>query len=118
LSVILQARPSGKPAAVGAAAVSPEYLRDTAIASDRGCRRHRRTCPLRFIEHLSLTGFLPDFLAWGSAGVDRVFVISGFVMVYSSEKLFGEGGASFVFLARRVARIVPLYWLNERGLLA
>lgn len=47
-----------------------------------------------------------------SAGVDVFFVISGFIMVYSSERLFAVRGASFEFLARRTARIVPLYWLT------
>ncbi len=47
----------------------------------------------------------------GTAGVDLFFVISGFVMVYSSERLFGQPRASIQFLARRVVRIVPLYWI-------
>jgi exopolysaccharide production protein ExoZ len=45
------------------------------------------------------------------AGVDLFFVISGFVMVYASRHLFEETGAWHVFLRRRIARIVPLYWL-------
>ena len=47
----------------------------------------------------------------GPFGVDIFFVISGFVMVYSSERLFGQPGAPRKFFARRVARIVPAYWL-------
>jgi exopolysaccharide production protein ExoZ len=47
---------------------------------------------------------------YGPFGVDIFFVISGFVMVYSSEGLFGQPGASIKFFARRIARIVPLYW--------
>jgi exopolysaccharide production protein ExoZ len=46
----------------------------------------------------------------GSAGVDVFFVISGFVIVYVSEPLFGKPWAPAYFLARRLARIVPLYW--------
>lgn len=49
-------------------------------------------------------------LPWG-AGVDLFFVISGFIMVYASERLFAQPGAAGQFLARRVARIAPLYWL-------
>lgn len=49
----------------------------------------------------------------GAAGVDLFFVISGFVMVYSSEKLYGQPGASTRFFAHRLARIVPLYWLTS-----
>jgi exopolysaccharide production protein ExoZ len=44
------------------------------------------------------------------AGVDLFFVISGFVMIYASQKLFAANGAAKIFLFRRIARIVPLYW--------
>jgi exopolysaccharide production protein ExoZ len=47
---------------------------------------------------------------YGPFGVDLFFVISGFVMVYSSEPLFGQAGAPIKFFARRIARIVPPYW--------
>jgi peptidoglycan/LPS O-acetylase OafA/YrhL len=47
---------------------------------------------------------------YGPFGVDIFFVISGFVMVYSSERLFGQPGAPITFFARRLARIVPLFW--------
>lgn len=50
-------------------------------------------------------------IAAGAAGVDLFFVISGFIMVYSSQQLVGSPGAGRIFLARRLARIVPLYWL-------
>jgi exopolysaccharide production protein ExoZ len=53
---------------------------------------------------------LPD-LTVGHAGVDLFFVISGFVMVYASEPMFGRAGGPASFLARRAIRIVPLYWL-------
>jgi exopolysaccharide production protein ExoZ len=45
------------------------------------------------------------------AGVDIFFVISGFVIAHSSARLFARPGAHRIFLARRCARIVPLYWL-------
>ena len=45
-----------------------------------------------------------------NAGVDLFFAISGFVMVYSSDRLFSEPGGSREFLLRRIIRIVPLYW--------
>jgi exopolysaccharide production protein ExoZ len=44
-------------------------------------------------------------------GVDLFFVISGFMMVTSSDRLFGSPGAWKYFALRRVERIVPLYWL-------
>ena len=43
-------------------------------------------------------------------GVDLFFVISGFIMVHASARLFATPGGSSAFLARRVIRIVPLYW--------
>ena len=46
----------------------------------------------------------------GAAGVDLFFVISGFVMVYSSESLFGRRDGPRRFFLRRLARIAPLYW--------
>ena len=36
---------------------------------------------------------------YGPFGVDIFFVISGFVMVYSSERLFGQPGAPITFFA-------------------
>jgi peptidoglycan/LPS O-acetylase OafA/YrhL len=54
---------------------------------------------------------------WG-LGVDVFFVISGFIMVYSSQQLFQRPGAWRVFLRRRIIRIVPLYWLLTSLLLA
>lgn len=50
------------------------------------------------------------FQSWTGAGVDIFFVISGFVMVYASQRLFAQPGGAQVFLHRRIARIVPLYW--------
>ena len=44
------------------------------------------------------------------AGVDVFFVISGFIIVYVSEPLFGKSWAPGYFLARRLVRIAPLYW--------
>ena len=49
-------------------------------------------------------------LVLGAAGVDLFFVISGFVMVYSSESLFGRADGPTRFFLRRLARIAPLYW--------
>ena len=49
-------------------------------------------------------------LPW-AAGVDLFFVVSGFVMVFSSEKMFATPGGAGQFMSRRIARIVPLYWL-------
>jgi peptidoglycan/LPS O-acetylase OafA/YrhL len=48
-------------------------------------------------------------MPWG-AGVDVFFVISGFVIAHSSRSLFARPHAARLFLARRLSRIVPLYW--------
>ena len=54
------------------------------------------------------------FQAWNpipwSAGVDIFFVISGLIMVHTSRQLFAKTGGARLFLSRRLARIVPLYW--------
>jgi exopolysaccharide production protein ExoZ len=52
----------------------------------------------------------PSLFSVGSAGVDVFFLISGFVIVYVSEPLFGKPWAPGYFLACRLARVVPLYW--------
>ncbi len=56
-------------------------------------------------------------MPWG-AGVDVFFVISGFVIVHSSQNLYGTPQAGRRFAARRLARIVPLYWLMTSLFLA
>jgi peptidoglycan/LPS O-acetylase OafA/YrhL len=58
----------------------------------------------------------PDFTVL-AAGVDIFFVISGFIMVYASERLYGQPGAPKIFFLRRLARIVPLYWAVTGALL-
>ena len=44
------------------------------------------------------------------AGVDLFFVISGFIMVIASERMFATRTAGRDFILRRLVRIVPLYW--------
>ena len=45
-------------------------------------------------------------------------MISGFVIVHASGRLFGAPGGRARFLAHRVARVVPLYWLVSLIVLA
>jgi exopolysaccharide production protein ExoZ len=67
---------------------------------------------LRFVAATAVVGvhaFHPYF-EYGFFGVDVFFVISGFVMVISSDHLFGKPKAAVQFGYRRFIRIVPLYW--------
>lgn len=48
----------------------------------------------------------------GTVGVYVFFTISGFVMVFSHEGDFGRRRAPARFLARRIARILPLHWIT------
>ncbi len=47
----------------------------------------------------------------GSNGVDLFFVLSGFVMVLSTQTLQESPNGWKIFAERRLTRIVPLYWL-------
>jgi peptidoglycan/LPS O-acetylase OafA/YrhL len=46
-----------------------------------------------------------------ASGVDLFFVISGFIMFYTTVGQFAQPNASYLFIRRRAIRIVPLYWL-------
>jgi len=70
-----------------------------------------------FGRQYGLPDALPSFEI-GNVGVDLFFVISGFVMVYSSGGFFGRARAPQEFFLRRLARIVPLYWLTTSIVLA
>jgi exopolysaccharide production protein ExoZ len=62
---------------------------------------------------LGLLGVSEPFPSYilGASGVDLFFVISGFIMVYSSEPLYGKAASPATFIKRRLIRIVPLYWI-------
>ncbi|KAB1069585.1 acyltransferase family protein [Methylobacterium planeticum] len=47
----------------------------------------------------------------GAMAVDTFFVISGFIMIFTSSDLFGGRTGVAEFARRRLIRIVPLYWL-------
>lgn len=53
----------------------------------------------------------PGLSGFGGVGVDIFFVISGFIMAYVGVRYFRGEGSIRDFLARRVLRIYPLYWL-------
>jgi peptidoglycan/LPS O-acetylase OafA/YrhL len=62
--------------------------------------------------------FEPSTLLPWPVGVDVFFVISGFIIVYASAALYRRPGGRRRFLAHRVARLVPLYWLVSTAFLA
>src|SRR5262245_240173 len=51
-----------------------------------------------------------QLIPWG-VGVDLFFVISGFIIAYTSEKYVIMSEPRRTFAAHRVARLVPLYWV-------
>lgn len=59
----------------------------------------------------------PEPFPW-MAGVDVFFVISGFIIVLSSRKLFGAKGGFRLFVTRRLIRVLPLYWFMTTLFLA
>lgn len=71
---------------------------------------------LYFSNKLQMPALLPQFNI-GAASVDVFFVISGFIMVYASERLFGQPGGMRIYFLRRIARIVPMYWAASTILL-
>ncbi len=71
-----------------------------------------------FAGKLAAPDLLPPGISYGEIGVNIFFVISGFIIVYSSEKLFGQNGGALAFLRRRLIRIVPLYWFSSTILIA
>jgi exopolysaccharide production protein ExoZ len=48
----------------------------------------------------------------GDYAVNVFFVISGFTMLYASERQFGTVSSIYPFLIRRFIRIYPIYWLS------
>jgi len=50
-----------------------------------------------------------DTVPW-TRGVDMFFVLSGFIIMLSGHRLFGQPEATLSFLRRRLRRVVPLYW--------
>jgi exopolysaccharide production protein ExoZ len=54
-----------------------------------------------------ISQYLPQ-LNFGVSGVDLFFVISGFIMVLTTD---GKAVTPWQFLRRRLERVVPLYWL-------
>lgn len=54
----------------------------------------------------------------GFAGVDLFFVISGFVIVYTSQDYINRPGQLRIYLTKRFVRVYPMYWLSVLGMMA
>lgn len=65
---------------------------------------------LRGIAAFSILIAHTPYLQGGHFGVDLFFVISGFIMMYVTERSHDD------FLLKRAVRIIPLYWLGTLGL--
>ena len=55
--------------------------------------------------------FLGGFFYFGGAGVDIFFVLSGFIITYTSVKGLTQPDRMLPFLRRRFVRIFPTYWI-------
>ena len=55
--------------------------------------------------------FCGNIFYFGSAGVDVFFVLSGFIITYSSFKLLNNRSNIGRFLYKRAVRIFPIYWI-------
>jgi len=55
--------------------------------------------------------FAFDFFSFGGAGVDIFFVLSGFIITYTSFKAITHPNQALPFIRRRFIRIFPAYWI-------
>lgn len=60
---------------------------------------------------------LGGIFSFGGAGVDIFFVLSGFIITYTSSKNLGNHKKFLSFLKRRFIRIFPIYWIIITGFL-
>jgi exopolysaccharide production protein ExoZ len=58
-----------------------------------------------------------DGFTHGFAGVDLFFVISGFVIVYTSQSYIGQPNKLRSYLTKRFVRVYPMYWLSLLAML-
>ena len=63
----------------------------------------------------SMAGLQPTLFEAGNAGVDIFFVISGFIMVFTTGR---KPVGPLAFLGSRLKRIAPLYWLATLAVFA
>lgn len=102
------AEPAARSLQEGPTAVRPTYRLIQVLRAIAALMvvAHHATIMLVQRDHLWLANWIA-----GSSGVDLFFVISGFVMTISSAPLRHAAHPARTFLARRLERIVPMYWL-------
>jgi peptidoglycan/LPS O-acetylase OafA/YrhL len=61
--------------------------------------------------------FLGGFFGFGGSGVDIFFVLSGFIITYTSSRHLSDSSKFFPFVRRRFVRIYPVYWIIISGFL-
>ncbi len=59
-------------------------------------------------------GYASNIFGFGAAGVDIFFIISGFIIAYTTDAAKG----AWLFYRRRLVRIIPLYWTLTLGIVA
>ena len=80
-----------------------------AIAASLVVASHALEYPVRR-QTLGNEFYIPAWLL-GWMGVATFFVISGLIMVRSTQGQFGSAASGLTFIGRRVLRVVPIYWL-------
>ncbi len=108
--------------------MTPQHL---AVGASQGSQQIRSVQLLRAIAALFVVTYhstvlwrdkspLDSVATWdnGNSGVDLFFVISGFIMMVSSQRLRRQQDGWLKFVRLRLVRLVPLYWLATAAKLA
>ena len=101
-------------------------MQPNAAREQYGVQMLRAIAALAVVVHHALeqsngakTAFSPDWLTTsGASGVDIFFVISGFIMLYTSFQPGRAPTSPAAFLIRRGTRIYPMYWICCLAMLA
>ena len=88
----------------------------TAVPTIDGVQYLRAIAALMVVAHHArhYFGDVPGWTNFGSRGVDIFFVVSGFIMVHSTQGYRADAPRwpqAAEFLLKRAIRVVPLYWL-------
>src|SRR6185503_7562101 len=57
------------------------------------------------------SGFTGHIFSLGFAGVDFFFVLSGFIIAYTSYPFIGNKEKTIFFIRKRFLRVYPIYWV-------